>query len=150
VKFGSINTLGLYYTSPARSTDHTKDGTRLQNFNMHLAETKGSPWIWVLDCNGMTAKDYTDMNFTNDVFKLLSKDYDNLRNILIINPNIWIKTTVETCKKMFKSNMFDKIKYCQGSPLELFMIYENMGMPPKALKWLISIDADKPLPPLFL
>ena len=147
VKFGKIASTNLFYTSPARSMDYNNDGTKLENFKLHLRDTNGAPWIWVIDCNGMTVKDYTDLNFTIDLLKALSKDYtDSLISIMFINPNTWVKTTVGACKKMFKSGIFDRVKYCEGSPIELFLMYEKLNIPPVSIKWLISIDAGKALP----
>jgi hypothetical protein len=132
VNFGRIASTNLFYTSPARSMDYNKDGTKLENFKCHLQDTNGAPWIWVIDCNGMGVKDYTD----------------TLISILFINPNTWVKTTVGACKKMFKSSIFDRVQYCEGSPIELFLMYEKLNIPPASIKWLISIDAGKVLPTL--
>ena len=148
--FGSIGPTRLFYTSPARSTDSNKDGAKLENFKMHLLDTKGEPWIWFLDCNGMTAKDYTNINFSMDILKTLSTEYSNsLISVIFINPNLWVKTTVATCKTMSKSKLFDKVKICEGSPLELFLMYEKLGITGGPLKWLISLDIGKPLPGAF-
>jgi hypothetical protein len=149
VNFGTIGTTRLFYTAPARSLDYNKDGTKLENFKRHLLDTKGEPWIWVMDCNGMTVKDYTDINFTMEFLKTLSANYANtLKSVLIIKPNVWIKTSINTCKNMFKTSIFDKIQYCEGSPIELFLFYEKLGISAGALKWLVSIDVGKPLPTL--
>ena len=149
VNFGVQGTTRLFYTSPARATDTNKDGTKLENFKKHLLDTKGEPWIWFLDCNGMTAKDYANINFCMDLLKTLSTQYsDTLKDIIFINPNIWVKTTVATCKKMSTSKIFDKVKMLEGSPLELFLMYEKLSIPQAPLKWLISIDAGKVLPPV--
>ena len=128
VNFGKIGgNIGLFYTSPARSMDYNKDGTKLENFKKHLLDTKGESWIWIMDCNGMTTKDYTDMSFTLEFLKTLSANYANtLKSILVLNPNIWVKTSVSTCKSVFKTSIFDKMQYYEGSPLEMFLAYEKL------------------------
>ena len=150
VNFGVIGPTRLFYSSPARSTDTNKDGTQIENFKIHLLDTKGEPWIWFLDCNEMTAKDYANINFCMEILKTLSNEYSNtLISIIFMNPNMWVKTTVATCKTMTKSKLFDKVKLCEGSPLELFLMYEKLGITGAPLKWLISLDAGKPLPGAF-
>lgn len=152
--FHSFTDIGIFdntkyiYTAPSRSKDITKDGSKLENFKKHVGDIGGGPWVWILDCSDIASNEPIDTNYISGVVKFLSENHDDtLKKVYVIKLNKVVKAGVFVIKKMFKQTLFERIEYFDGSPLELYLQYEKKGFNPKMIKWLISIDAGKPLPP---
>ena len=114
-KFGKIQEKNLFYTAPAKTEDYNEDGTKLENIKTHVKEeTAGQPWIWVLDCANMGLVNYTEMSFNIGLLELLGTT-NTLDSVWIINPNIWIRTTISFLQTFYSSPILNKITYLDGS-----------------------------------
>jgi hypothetical protein len=149
---GTYNGVKYFYTAPLRSKDYTKDGSKLENFKKHALETDNQPWEWIVDCGDIGSNEPVDIKYITGVIKFLSEIHENtLRKVYVIKLNSVVKAAVFVIKKLFKQNLFDRIEYLDGSPLELYLQYEKAKFPSKMIKWLNSIDHKKGLPatPVF-
>ena len=138
IKFGAVSSSALFYTAPAKARDNNKDGTKLANMKLHIQnDTEGKPWIWVVDCANMKMTPYTEMSFNGPFMTLLSLE-PTLQEVWVLRPNAWIKTTAAILKKMSKTNVFNKLKYFEGSNIEIFNKLQTSGLDVNTLKWLIE------------
>lgn len=138
IKFGEVSSSALFYTAPAKAKDTNKDGTKFSNMKLHIqTDTEGKPWIWVIDCANMNMAHYTEMNFNIQLMNFLSHE-PTLKEVWILRPNAWIKTTAGVLKGLNKTNVFNKVKYFEGSTPEIFNKLQACGMAVKTLLWLID------------
>jgi hypothetical protein len=137
VKFGILgNKDVLIYTAPAKTEDFNGDGTKLANIKIHMDELE-YPWIWVLDCNNMELKHYTEISFNIGLLGLLSAD-KNLSEVWILRPNIWIRTTISFLQTFYTSKILSNIRYFEGTKLELFESLSKAGVAEPAAHWVIA------------
>jgi hypothetical protein len=138
IKFGAVSSSALFYTAPAKARDNNKDGTKLANMKLHIQnDTEGKPWIWVVDCANMKMTHYTEMSFNVQLMTLLSHE-PTLQEVWVLRPNAWIKTTTAILKKMSKTNVFNKLKYFEGSNIDIFNKLQTSGLDSNTLRWLIE------------
>jgi hypothetical protein len=133
-----VNSTNLFYTAPAKAKDMNKDGTKFSNMKIHIqGDTEGRPWIWVVDCANMKMLHYTEMSFNIQLMNLLSHE-PSLQEVWVLRPNSWIKTTAAVLKRMNKTNIFNKLKYFEGSNIEIFNKLQVSGVDTNTLRWLID------------
>lgn len=140
-KIGQLHTANLFYTAPAKAKDMNNDGSKFANMQLHIQnDTEGKPWIWIVDCANMNMSHFTEMSFNLKFMKLLSQDA-TLKEVWIMRPNTWIKTTTGLLKNLNKGNVlnvFNSVKYIDGSNIEIFNTLQKYGLAVNTLSWLIS------------
>jgi hypothetical protein len=137
-KIGQVNSSTIFYTAPATARDNNKDGTKFENMKLHIQkDTEGKAWIWVVDCGNMKMTHYTEMNFNIQLMNLLTGE-PTLQELWVLRPNTWIKTTAGVLKKLSKTNVFNKVRYFEGSNIEIFNALQNSGLEANTLKYLIE------------
>ena len=147
--FGKLGETHLVYTALARVLDYKETPEKITNFKMHLDTMKGKPWIWVIDCADMESKHYSSMNYTRQLAQLLVKDHEaTLQSILILRPNLWMRTTLKFLKTLFKAGIFSKVHLIDGLKLEVYSGLEKTGLNGKPLQWIGAVIALKPSQPL--
>lgn len=135
---GQIQDTSLFFSSLAKSSDTNADGTMLQNIIIHMTEdTKQKPWIWVLNCDNMGLKEYTNIYFSIGLLKHLSKD-PTLQDIWLINSNLWIQSTFKIINSMSNAKFLKQIKIINGTVLEKLDAFKKLGLDTKTAYWLIS------------
>ena len=138
IKFGEVSSSLLFYTAPAKARDNNKDGTKFSNMKLHIqSDPEGKPWIWVVDCANMKMAHYTEMSFNIQLMNLLSHE-PTLKEVWVLRPNAWIKATAAILKKLDKKNIFNKLKYFEGSNIEIFNKLQASGVDTNTLRWLIE------------
>ena len=137
MNFGSMGDTQLFYTAPAKTEDLNEDGTKLANITIHVnEETSGSPWIWVLDCENMGFKHYTDVSFNIGLLDLLSKS-PTLKEVWIVRSNFWVQAVHTFFQKISSAKIVQNVKYVDGTLLERMMKLESMGLSGEEMNWLI-------------
>jgi hypothetical protein len=140
VKFASIGSASLFYTSPAKTADFNEDGTKLASIKLHISEECAEPWIWVVDCGDMGLAHYTDFSFNWGLLGLLAADL-TLQEIWIVRPNLWIRGVIAVLQTFSSAPILGRIKYFDGSDLELEGLLCAEGLPALMRHWLISTQA---------
>jgi hypothetical protein len=147
--FGKHGDANLFLTVPARVLDYTESEEKIVNFKKHIDTAKGTPWIWVFDCGNMQMKHHSSLNYTQRLAQILSTEHEDiLKEIWIMRPNTWMRTTLKFLKAILKSGIFNKIKLFEGEKLELYVGLEKNGLMGKPLQWLGSVITLKPEQPL--
>jgi hypothetical protein len=135
---GYLNNTILFYTAPAKAKDKNNDGTKFENMKLHIQkDTEGKSWIWIVDCANMKVGHYTEMNFNLKLLTLLSQE-STLQEVWVLRPNAWIKTTAGMLKMMNKTNVFNRVKYLEGSNIEIFNTLQKSGMDMNILRFLLE------------
>ena len=125
-KFGTLNDLTLFYTSPAKTKDFDLDGTKLSNILIDIKSQTDKPWGWIVDCRNMGFSHYTDFKFNMGILHHLSND-ENIVSVWILYPNVWVQTTLYCLKNLFNSTIYSKIHFLEGSNIELLESMKKMG-----------------------
>jgi hypothetical protein len=137
-KIGQLNNSTLFYTAPAKAKDKNNDGTKYENMKLHIQkDTEDKLWIWIVDCANMKVGHYTEMNFNLKLLSLLSQE-STLQEVWVLRPNAWIKTTAGLLKAMNKSNVFNRVKYLEGSNVDIFNTLQKSGLDMNTLRWLLE------------
>lgn len=138
-KIASLKGLNLFYTSPAKTEDFDEDGTKLTNVKTHIKEdTAGKPWIWIMDCANMELKHYAEVNFTTGLLTALAND-TNLKEVWVVRPNIWIRSTVAFFKTVSSAQILNNISYYEGETnMDLYEALKATGLDEKAIHWIIA------------
>ena len=133
-KFAQIGGTDLFYSAPPK-TD-TLDETRLDNFRLHLKEdTQHRPWIWIVDCTEMQLKHYTEVSFNIGLLQLLANN-PNLREIWVIQPNIWVRTTISFLRSFSSAKILENITYIDRTRLERTL--RERGVNDASIAWLLN------------
>jgi hypothetical protein len=137
-KIGQLNTSTIFYTAPAKAKDTNKDGTKFENMKLHIQkDTNNKPWIWIVDCGNMNMNHYTEMNFNIKLMNLITGE-PTLQELWVLRPNMWVKTTANVLKKLSKTNVFNKVRYFEGSNIEIFNALQKSGLELSTLQYLIE------------
>uniref|UniRef100_A0A6C0DVL2 CRAL-TRIO domain-containing protein n=1 Tax=viral metagenome TaxID=1070528 RepID=A0A6C0DVL2_9ZZZZ len=138
VKFAKVGDADLFYTAPAKTEDFNEDGTKLASIKLHVKEEASSgPWIWVMDCADMQLKHYTEFSFNLGLLSLLNED-PLLKEVWIVRPNIWIRTTIGFLQTFSSAAILRSIKWFDGSNLEIHADLATTGLADSKIHWLIS------------
>jgi len=138
VNFARVSDADLFYTAPAKTEDFNEDGTKLANIKLHVAEeTTSGPWIWVMDCAGMELRHYTEFDFNFGLLGLLNED-PRLKEVWIIRPNIWIRTTIAFLQTFSSAAILRTIRWFDGSNLEIYASLLTTGLADSKIHWMIS------------
>jgi len=138
VKFGSLNGMSLYYTSPVKSLEIIDNPEKFVYFKAHLEQAKAEgKWIWIFDCADMRNEHFVSIDFTKNLFKEISENQLNsLMGIWVIHPNTWMRTSISVVTPLFKKEVISKIKVVEGNRLELISNLEKLGITGSASEWL--------------
>ena len=143
IKFAKIGNTTLFYTAPAATEDFNEDGTKLANIKLHVdEETAVGPWIWVVDCANMELQHYTEFSFNTGLLSLLNDD-PRLKEVWIVRPNIWIRTTIGFLQNFSSAKILGSIRWFDGSNLELYteLLKADLGI--DKARWLIALGGIK-------
>lgn len=89
---------------------------------LDLSSVRGRPWIWVLDCHGMTARQCLDVSAIRAIGTQIEREHAaTLRGVWILNPNSWIRAAVG----LFGSA---KVTMLPSDRLELFVHLQRAGI----------------------
>lgn len=134
----SSSSCRLFYTAPAKTADFNEDGTKLANIKIHVSEEcSGAPWIWIVDCGGMGFAHYTEFSFNWGLLGLLAADL-TLQEIWIVRPNVWIRGVIAVLQTFSSAPLLGRIKYFDGSDLEVDGLLCAEGMDAPMRHWLIG------------
>jgi len=138
VKFAKVDDADLFYTAPVKTEDFNEDGTKLASIKLHVAEeTASGPWIWVMDCADMGLKHYTEFSFNLGLLGLLNED-QHLKEVWIVRPNIWIRTTIAFLQTFSSAAILRSIKWFDGSNLEIHAGLSATGLLDERIHWVIA------------
>ena len=135
---GKFNNIDVFYTSVSKGQDNTTDGSKIKNIKLHFEEDPaGKEWIWVLDCSNMGTSHYTDLAFNIELTKTILTN-KKINNIWMIRQNAWIKSIHALCMTVTGAEHFNKFTYFDGSNIELFLKFKEMGLNNSLISKILS------------
>lgn len=125
---GKFNNIDIFYTSVSKGQDNTTDGSKIKNIKLHFEEDPGhEEWIWIIDCSNMSASHYTDVSFNIELTKTILNN-KKIISVWMIRQNAWIKSIHAICRNIPGSEYFNKFTYFDGTNIELFFKFKEMGL----------------------
>lgn len=134
----SLDVLGVHqgvtlvYTAPAKG-DLLRTTAELTGFLDLLRQHAATPWIWIVDCVGMTTAHYTNLEMCQRVYELLTTEYQQtLRGLWLMHSNAWMKGLL----KIFKMPV--PIQHLPKDRLELLVTMQHAAVPDPIINRLLS------------
>lgn len=83
-----------YYTCPSKAKLYFDAKSILHHYNGVLSEIpENKQWVWIFDSNDFRMKHLLQIEVGIELAKLISRKFsNNLKKIIIINPNIYISS----------------------------------------------------------
>jgi len=142
----ALGELKYYYTAPARARDYKETAETFNYYKVHIDGAKNTEWVWVVDCAGMKLHHYASLNLIRKLVKYTKAEHaDQLKKVLVIHPNTWMKGTLQTLKTLFPNGL-SKLTILEGEKTELMVGLEKVGIGGQQLQWLIRAFATNPEP----
>jgi hypothetical protein len=77
----------VFYTSPGEAEDYSDSDAILAHYDNMLNLYGNNEWIWVFNCDKLEIKHSLEFNTARRVAVLLSKKYNKIKQIYILNSN---------------------------------------------------------------
>jgi hypothetical protein len=83
----------LYNTCPSKSKLYYDTEGIIQHYESVLSQLGKKKWIWVFDSIGFNLQHFLQFDLAIQMTKLISKYSDQLLQIIVLNPTIYIRST---------------------------------------------------------
>ena len=119
-KFGQKDDVAYWYTAPVDAIEKIDSVEKYEALKKHMDIAKGDAhWIWVFNCTDMCTQHHTPLKFMQLLVKSLSTEHsDSLKEIWFINPNMWIRTTIQVLRPFVHKNFLSKISFVPNMGVE--------------------------------
>ena len=104
------STRNVYYTCPADCTNTDTDSI-IAHYDGMLQENKATSWYWVVDCKGFGIKQALEIHTASQLATLIVKYSQNLKKIIIVNANIYIKSILAIVKPLLSEKVQNIITF---------------------------------------
>jgi hypothetical protein len=110
VKLRETDNTVIFYSCPSQAKLYFDCEGIINHYDGILSEIpKNKKWVWVFDSFGFNFNHFMQINVGIQLTKLITHKFsDNLLNIIIINPTIYISLTYKTLK-YFLSNRINEV-----------------------------------------
>ena len=122
----------LLYSAPAQLTEHPTEA-QFAEYLSHLRRIR-EPWIWIVDCRGMTAHHLTNMSMAHRLQSILREEHGHLlKDTWILFLNSWLRTLLA----LFQAPAVS----LSGDRLELLVYLQQQRVERAAQDWLLATAA---------
>lgn len=123
----------LLYTAPAKLTDKPTE-EQFAAYLHHLRQIR-VPWIWVVDCRGMTADHFINLSMGQRLQRILREEHLHLlKDTWVMFMNTWLRATLS----LFQA----PVTPISSDRLELLVYLQKAGVDRAGQDWLLlSIQA---------
>lgn len=113
LKFGKKGEVAYWYTAPVDAIETIDSVEKYEALKAHMDIAKAdTQWIWVFNCTNMRTHHHTPLKFMQLLVKSLSAEHgDSLKEIWFVNPNVWIKTTIQLLRPFVHKKILSKITF---------------------------------------
>ena len=112
VLFGTHGPLTYFYTAAGKAEELVDTPQKFGYFKMHMDAARGTPWVWVFDCGGMSTRHYSSIDFMKSLVGTLSNEHaDYLQGIWIINGNGWMRMAVTIMSPFMNKKIVAKLAF---------------------------------------
>jgi len=123
LKFGQKNDVAYWYTAPGDAEETIDNIEKYEGLKIHISATREDPyWIWVFNCTDMNTHHNTPLKFMQLLVKSLSTEHkDSLKEVWFVNPNVWIRTTIQVLRPFIHKNFLSKIIFIQDTGVDFLV-----------------------------
>jgi hypothetical protein len=125
------------------SVMHNKDVTNIEDILAHMTAAleplrpAKRPWIWVVDCRGITMAHSGALRITTELTKAIKERYyDHMFGTILLNPPAAVNALVAVSMQIAGPSAL--VKTINGSPLELYIEFQKQGWKPQEAAPLIQ------------
>lgn len=119
----------LLYTAPAKLTNSPTE-SQFTDYINQLRQIR-VPWIWVVDCRGMTAEHFLNLSFGRRLQNILRKEHNHLlKDTWILFANSWLSAALT----LFQVSA----TYLSSDRLELLVQLQKAGVDRGGQDWLLA------------
>ena len=120
LKFGQKDDMAYWYTAPVDAVETVDSLEKYEALKVHMEIVKAdAQWIWVFNCTNMRAHHHTPLKFMQLLVKSLSAEHgDSLKEVWFVNPNMWIKTTIQLLRPFVHKKFLSKITFLPDMGVE--------------------------------
>jgi hypothetical protein len=110
VKLKETDKTVIFYSCPSQAKLYFDSEGIIHHYDGVLSEIpKNKKWIWIFDSNGFNLNHFMQINVGIELAKLITNKFsNNLLNIIIINPTIYVSLTHNTLKP-FLNDKINKV-----------------------------------------
>jgi hypothetical protein len=121
VKFAQSDTMGYWYTAPAKAEQFMNTPELFAIFKLHMAHASQiSHWVWVLDCSNMTSRHALSFETMKLLIKTVVEEYSNkMSGLWFVNLNPWIRGILKVVLPLFPSKLVSKIEFLEDTDFDL-------------------------------
>lgn len=102
----------LWYTAAGKAEELVDTPTKFAYFKTHLDQARGTRWIWIFDCAGMTTRHQSSVGFMRSLVGALSSEHSHLlQGILILHPTIWMRAAITLLSPFLHTKIIRNIRY---------------------------------------
>ena len=113
VKISESEHLVIFYSCPSKAKLYFDCVGIINHYNGVLSEIpKNKKWVWIFDSDGFNLNHFLQINVGVQIAKLITEKFsDNLLNIIIINPSLYVSLTHKTLKPFLVNKIDNLIKF---------------------------------------
>jgi len=137
---GEHNGATLIYTNPSRA-DILRSDTDIAGFRSCFAPYQSRPWIWVVDCAGMTAAHVANQRFMRAIYTMIETEHaTSLQHVWLLNMNMIMRAVLQ----MFPAK---RLTVLPRERLEIFVSLQRAGYSHAVVDLFLTIAGALPPTP---
>ena len=133
LEFARKDLTRYFYTGNSKEVERIDTPEKISYFLSHIEQTRGSPWVWVIDCAGMKSKEISN-DFRKSLVNTISKEHNHtLQAIFFINTTTWMRIILALLHPFIHKDIVGKIHFYKGMSE---LIYELKDVKLNFIPWL--------------
>jgi hypothetical protein len=137
---GEHNGAVLIYTCPSR-VDIPNSDTDIAGFRACFAPYMARPWIWIVDCAGMTAVHVANQRFVRAIYNMIETEHaTSLQHVWLLNMNSIMRAVLH----MFPAK---RLTVLPRDRLEIFVALQRAGYSHATVDLFLAIAGISPPTP---
>jgi len=127
---GEHNGATIIYTNPTRSMDMD-----IASFRTCFEPYRNRPWIWIVDCAGLTAAHVGNLKLVRAIVQLIDVEHAaSLQHVWLVNMNTFVRPLLQ----MFPQR---RTTVLPRDRLEIFVLLQRAGYSHKNVDLFLTIAA---------
>ena len=115
VNFARKDEIRYFYTGNSKEVERIDTPEKIGYFLSHIEQTRGTPWVWVIDCAGMKSKEISN-DFRNSLVNTISKEHNQtLQSVFFINTTLWMRIILAFLRPFIHKEIVGKIHFFKGT-----------------------------------
>jgi hypothetical protein len=135
--FSNDTPVSIFYTNPARTSEHLDAPEAPQWWMAHFESTKPNKWIWVFDCHHTSSNQLMSITSAKRLVNLMYESHrESLQGIYVIQPTWAMKTFLQILSPFVKKDVRHRLFVYSGGLLDTVSKFQAMGIKGQELQTL--------------